>query len=338
MNRFPSVDASLNCPAKLVTPASAHPTLDAQTQQFLDLQAESGIHPDGLLLLPAETGMPAQTAARFAVSTQDLTFEAGEMGTVRIRIVRPCGSDVSPAVLYFPGGGWRTGDCATHDLVIRRLAVESDVAVVFVEYTHAPEARFPTQTEQAYAALEYVVRRASALKLNGDAIAVAGEGAGGNIAAAVCLLAKTRRGPKIALQILFCPILSALARSRSFVEYADGPGVSAAAMQASIHAAFPADCLHEKFAMPLHARTADLEDLPPALIVTAENDVVRDDGEAYARQLMRAGVQVSAIRCLGTIHDFVVLEGLAHTPPTDAALRHASCAIRDAFEGSRHRG
>lgn len=317
---------------KLVTPASAHPVLDAQTQQFLDLVAEAGLHPDDLLRHAGTDYAAQSTPDGLDLSTTEILFAARTTHPAfSIQIVRPHGEAALPAVLYFPGGAWCMADRATHERLVRRIASEAGVAVALVEYSHAPAARFPMQNEQAYAALAYLATHAAALKLDGDALAVMGEGAGGNMAAAVTLLAKTRRGPRIALQVLFCPILSASANAPSWAQFGDGPGMTASGLQAFVDAQFPADTRCSPLAMPLHASVADLEDLPPALIVTAENDIVRDDGEAYARKLMRAGVAVTAQRSLGTIHDFVVLDGLARTPPTDAALVQACGALRAAF-------
>ena len=334
MNQPASTATSQRSTSTLVKPSSAHPILDPEIQQFLDLVAEAGQHPDRLLLQQPVSSSEsdqrqAQSADRFPVTTQDLTLPTGPTGSVDIRILRPlAASSALPAVLYFPGGGWSMGDRLTHDRLIRRLAVQAEAAVVFVEYTRTPEARYPTQNEQAYAALLYVVEHAGVLGIDSRAIAVAGDGAGGNMAAVIALLAKVRRGPRVALQLLFCPILSANMTSDSYGRYAYGPGLTALALQSFIRAQFPVERLTDTTAMPLHATTADLEGLPPTLIITAENDVVRDDAEAYARNLMRAGVQVNATRYLGTIHDFVVLEGLADTFLTDAALMQACNTLK----------
>ncbi|MFM0643275.1 alpha/beta hydrolase [Paraburkholderia bryophila] len=320
--------------ASLVTSSSAHPVLDAETQQFLDVIAEAGLRPDDLLL-DGQSTVAGSAHDGLAVATDDLTLAIGPTGSVAVRIVRPVGATAPlPVVMYFHGGGWSMGDRITHGRLIRKLAVQAEVAVVFVDYTLTPHAQYPVQNEQAYAALTYVAEHADALGFDPHAIAVAGDGAGGNMAAVVTLLAKLRHGPHIALQLLLCPILSAGAHSQSYAQYADGPGLTASAVQASIHAQFPAECLADKLAMPLNATTDDLEGLPSALIVTAENDVVRDDAEAYARKLMGAGVEVSATRYLGTIHDFVVFDGLAHTFPTTTALAQACAALKAALRNA----
>jgi acetyl esterase len=336
MNQPTFAGESRRSQSNLVTPSSAHPVLDVETQQFLDVAAEAGMHPNDLLSqcqFSSGTSLQETTLPdRFPVEIEDRTLSTGPTGSIDIRIVRPVGARVPlPVVMYLHGGGWSMGDRITHDRLIRRLAAEACAAVVFVDYTRAPEARYPVQNEEAYAALMYVVEHAHALGVDGRSIAVAGDGAGGNMAAAITLLAKLRRGPRIALQVLFYPILSANRTSPSYFRYADGPGLTASAVESFIHTQFPDECLAEMAAMPLNARTVDLEGLPPALVITAENDVVRDDAEAYARKLMQAGVEVSATRYLGTIHDFVALEGLADTLPTSTALMQACSAVKAAL-------
>lgn len=336
MNPTAPLGAPLRSPSSLVTPSSAHPVLDPETQQFLDMVAEAGLHPDRLMLQGSiSAGTAAQETApsdNFPVATEDLTLPTGPTGSVKIRIVRPLGATtLLPGVMYFPGGGWSMGTRHTHDRLIRRLAAEVNAAVVFVEYTRAPQARYPVQNEEAYAALTYVVEHGRSLGIDSRFVAVAGDGAGGNMAVAVTLLAKLRCGPHLALQLLFCPILSANPGTDSYCRYADGPGLTAQAAQSFIRMQFPVESLSDIEAMPINASTDDLEGLPPALIITAENDVVRDDGEAYARKLMRAGVEVCATRYLGTIHDFVVFEGLAETTPTDTALSQACRALKNAL-------
>ena len=316
----------------LVRSAASHPVLDAETQQFLDLAAEAGLPAERLIEWAnggANGGANGDTA--LATPFESVVLQASPASPAfAIRIVRPPQATPTPlpAVLYLPGSGWSAASRASYERLALRLATEAEAAVALVEYTSAPVARFPIQIEQAFAALLHLDEHARALNLNAAALAVAGEGAGGHLAAALALLAKARRGPHLALQILLCPILSASAQSASAARYADGPGLTARALRMFVQTRFPVESLGDKFAMPLNANIADLEDLPPALIVTAENDVARDDAESYARKLMLAGVRVSALRCLGTIHDFTVLDGLSGTPPTEAALRLACDTIR----------
>ncbi|AOI69753.1 hypothetical protein WI36_05760 [Burkholderia ubonensis] len=319
-------------PADLTTPWSSHPVLDPETQQFLDLAAEAGLHPDRLLIerptFPECRDLDDRSGDPTPVSVEHHALRT-DTGTVDVHIVRPLGvQEPLPAVVYFPGGGWRMASYTTHRRLVCRLAVEAGVAVAFVAYSSAADVRYPVQNEQAYAALQYLVRNDKALRIDSRAMAVAGDGAGGNMAAVTALLARDRSGPALRLQVLICPILSANPTTRSYRQYSSGPGMTAHALEAFIDAQFPAESLSDKTAMPILARADELEDLPSALVITAENDVSRDDAEEYARNLMRAGVKVNAVRYLGTIHDFVVFDGLAETIPTDAALRHACSVIK----------
>ena len=321
----------------LLSPSSAHPVLDMGTQSFVDRQAElndTALHelsPDiaRAVFLKLQSG----DRPEFAVSSEDLVLPVGPSGAVKVRIVRPASIVALPIVMYFHGGGWVMGDCDTHDRVLRELAVRANVAVVCVDYTRAPEARFPTQNEEAYAAMMYVVNNASALVLDPQALALVGDCAGGNMVAAVAILARQRRGPDIALQVMFYPILSAHSTGDSHVAPSGGSWMTQAAVATAISAQFSAESQSDAIALPLRANWASLEGLPSALIITAENDVVRDDGEQYAKKLMQAGVDVTAVRYLGTIHDFVVLNDLMFTPSSRAAMSQACALLRAELHG-----
>ncbi|ADG18855.1 alpha/beta hydrolase [Paraburkholderia atlantica] len=321
---------------RLATPWSSHPVLDPDTQQFLDLVSEAGMHPDSLLAqqpsFPGCADSDDSCADEYAVTTEALTFKTGPTGAIDVHIVRPAGAPGSlPVVVYYPGGGWRMASFATHRRLVSRLSAEAEVAVVFVRCSPAPQAVFPTQNEEAYAALQYVVAHAEVLQLDGRAVAVAGDGAGGNIAAVVARWARDRHGPSLHLQALFCPILSADATTQSYRQFATGPGMTARALERFIESQFPERSRSLAAAMPIKSKPFELEDLPAALVITAENDITRDDAEEYARKLLRAGVRVNAARYIGTIHDFMVFDGLADTCPTDAAFRHASSVIKRAL-------
>jgi acetyl esterase len=336
MDRVPPASSVDSASPRLATPWSSHPVLDPETQQFLDLVSEAGMHPDSLLAeqpsFPGRADSDDSCADEYAVTTEALTFKTGPTGAVDVHIVRPAGAPgLLPVVLYYPGGGWRMASFATHRTLVSPLSAEAGVAVVFVCCSPAPQAVFPTQNEEAYAVLQYVVAHAEALQVDGRAIAVAGDGAGGNTAAVVARWARDRHGPSLRLQVLFCPILSADATTQSYRQFATGPGMTAAALERFIESQFPGRSRSLAAAMPIQSKPDDLEDLPAALVITAENDITRDDAEEYARKLMRAGVRVNAARYIGTIHDFMVFDGLAETCPTDAAFRHASSVIKRAL-------
>ncbi|MFT4436532.1 alpha/beta hydrolase [Caballeronia sp. 15715] len=318
----------------LLSPSSAHPILDADVQSFLDAQADSGdksfYRQDPAATREALARLQGKSKRDFAVSVEDLLLPTGPNGSVAVRIVRPATAmQPLPVVIYFHGGGWIAGDRHTYDRLIREIAITSNVAVVFVEYTRAPEAMFPLQNEEAYAAMTHVAANAGALGLSPESLAIVGDGAGGNMAAAVAILAKRRRGPAIALQVMFYPVMSASMDSNSYHEFQNGPWITAKTMQGLVDMQFPPESQTDLNALPLNANFTELEDLPAALVITAENDLVRDQGEHYAKKLMQAGVEVTATRYLGTIHDFISLDDLAQTSPSRAALMQACSALRD---------
>ena len=221
------------------------------------------------------------------------------------------------------------GSKNTHDRLLRELAARTQAAFVFLNYTPSPEAQFPVPVEQAYAATKYIAHHGHRLGLDGSRLAVAGDSAGGNIAAAVTLLAKERERPIIWFQVLFYPVTDGNFDTGSYAEFANGPWLTREAMEWFWNAYAPnkAD-RKEILASPLRASTLQLRRLPPALIITAENDVLRDEGEEYAKKLMQAGVDVMAVRCLGAIHDFVMLDGLADSPGAKGAIQLAVHQLR----------
>ena len=254
----------------------------------------------------------------------------------RILTIRPRGvTDRCPVIMYFHGAGWVMGDAMTHGRLARQLAVASHATVVFLEYDRAPEHRYPVAIEQAYAATRYVSDHADQFGVDESRLAVAGDSAGGNMATVVALLAKQRRGPEIAGQLLLYPVTSATFDSGSYREFADGPWVTKRAMQWFWDQYTPDRELRNcSTASPLEATTAELAGLPRALVITAENDVLRDEGEAYARKLIEAGVEVVATRYNATIHDFLMLDALADAAPTRAAMTQAIAFLKSVFAGT----
>lgn len=270
--------------------------------------------------------------ASAATIVKDDVWSIGPTGKVRVRIIRPANaSGPLPVIMYYHGGGWVMGDRNTHDHLIRQLSAQADAAVVFVEYDNAPEVKHPDNNEQAYAALEYVAKHAQALEIDGDRIAVAGDSAGGNMAAAVTLLTKERGGPRIAHQVLFYPVTDDVSDNASYQAFGDGPFLTRRAMDYFLGANFPDEYRDDILAFPLKASIDQLRGLPSATVIVAENDLLREEGEAYARKLLQAGVDVTSTRYLGTIHDFVMLNALADSGPSKAAIAQASAALRAAF-------
>jgi len=314
------------------------PVLDPVTQQFIDALAASGA-PAIYTLSPAEArGVLARAQAgpigKPPGRVEDAVFPVGPTGSVRVRSVRPANAEEAlPVVMHFHGGGWILGDRNTHDRLVRELAVGARAAVFLVDYDRAPEARFPVAIEQAYAATQYVVENAQQLGVDGSRLAIVGDSVGGNMAAAVTLLAKERRGPKISLQVLFYPVTDANFETGSYRAFAEGPWLTRRAMEWFWDAYLPeAPARKEVTATPLSASIEQLRGLPDALVIVDECDVLRDEGEAYARKLAQADVRVTSVRYNGTIHDFVLLNALADTPAVRAAIAQANAALRAARE------
>lgn len=258
----------------------------------------------------------------------------GPKGDLSIRIVRPPNTKnkLLPIVMYFHGGGWILGNKDTHDRLIRELANGANAAIVFVNYTPSPEGQFPLPIEEAYSATKYFSEHGKEFNLDSSRLAVCGDSVGGNMAAVVCLLAKERGGPKIETQVLFYPVTDASFSTQSYQEFAEGPWLTKRAMEWFWDAYAP-DVEERKnyLVSPLNATIEQLRDLPTALIITDENDVLRDEGEAYAHKLMQAKVTVFAIRFIGTIHDFAMLNSLAMTPATQEAIAMAYLRLQMAF-------
>jgi acetyl esterase len=310
-------------------------TLEPATQQFVD--SLTGELPFNLHSSDEACAMfrrlQAQPIGRPGARVQDLTFPIGPTGMVPVRIIRPPDAQVKlPVVLYCHGGGWMCGDVDTHDRLTREIAVGAGAAVAFVSYDLTPKARFPVQFEQVYAVLQHVIAHADELNLDAMRLAVAGEGVGGGIAAAVTLAARERRGPNIDLQVLICPVTSADLDTASYRHFADGPWLTKAVMQQAWDAYLPDPAMRANvIAAPLHASIEQLATMPETLVIVAENDVTRDEGESYARKLSDAGTRVTSVRYNGTIHDFIVLNALADTPAARGAMAQIVAALTTTF-------
>jgi acetyl esterase len=280
-------------------------------------------------------GAQAKEVGKLPADIEDKILPVGPTGEVSVRIYRPKGAKGNlPVVMYYHGGGWILGSKNTHDRLLRDLVNGTGAAFVFVNYTPSPEAQFPVPIEQDYAATQYIAEHGKEFSLDSGRLAVAGDSVGGNMVAVIAQLAKERRGPAIRYQVLFYPVTDASLSQRSYEEFANGPWLTTAAMVWFWDAYAPNKEDRKKTtASPLSATTAQLTGLPPALIITDENDVLRDEGEAYARKLIQAGVDVTAVRMLATHHDFAMLNALAGTPAAKAAIQLASEKLTIAFNG-----
>ena len=251
---------------------------------------------------------------------------------MKMLIVRPTGvDDTLPIIFYIHGGGWVMGNEVTHDRLIRQLADEVPAAVVFPVYTPSPEAQYPQTTNDLFMALNYISEYGAKYNLDATRLIVAGDSVGGNMAAVMALMAKNNKNlPNIDFQLLFYPVTDASFDTESYHEFAEGPWLTKKAMIWFWKQYAPDESKREEiYACPLRATTDELAGLPPALVITDENDVLRDEGEAYAQKLNDAGVQVGAVRVNGTIHDFVMLNALADTIPTKIAIELAVRVLQD---------
>jgi len=311
------------------------PALEPTTQQFIDeVAAEQWL----LLDLPAEARaafarLQSEPVGKPSVRTEDTSFPGGPTGLVPVRIIRSGKTEEPPPVLvYCPGGRWIGGDVDTHDRLLREIAVGTGAAVVAICYDRAPEAQHPVAIEQAYAATAYLAAHAQELGFDPTRLAIAGDCVGAAIATVVTLLARERRGPKIDLQVLVCPVVDADFSTPSYTTFAEGPWLTKAAMQRAWDAYLPdVGRRTEITAAPGRASPEQLINLPDALVIAAENDVTRDEAECYARKLSDAGGRVTSVRYNGTIHDFPVLNALADTPAARAAIAQIINALNAAF-------
>jgi len=324
--------------AQAQTPnAATDPRIDPQIRAFLaELNKDSSPFWELPQPKPQEilTGLQNQTPVDMSgVSTIEKTITQ-DGRTVKLYIMSPQQMSGRPGVLLFIHGGvWIVGNFQNHQRLLRDLVVRSGQVGVFVEYTPLPEAKYPTQTEEAYAALKWIAAHAGEFGADGGRIAVAGNSVGGNMTAVIALMAKDRKGPKIALQVLFIPATDASVDTGSYHEFGTGRFLARAFMKYGWDLyATDEKTRNNPYVSPLRASNEELEGLPPALVITAENDPLRDEGEAYARKLKDAGVRVTAIRYNGMIHDFVLLNAIHDVAEVQAALEQSSNAIREALK------
>ena len=256
------------------SPVRKTPVLDTITQMFIE-KLSAKAEPPICTLTPDEARksllrLQSGEVSKPGAAVQDFDAVSGQF-TLRLRTIRPNHVTLpSPVIIYFHGAGWVMGDATTHDRLVRELAVGANATVVFVEYARAPEHRYPVAIEQAYEATRYVAHHAKDLGVDATRLAVAGDSVGGNMAAIVSLLAKQKRGPAIAGQLLFYPVTNADFESGSYKQFADGPWLTRRAMQWFWDQYLPdPDKRNDPTASPLLASSEQLAGLPPALIITA---------------------------------------------------------------------
>jgi acetyl esterase/lipase len=286
-------------PMETMTPAEARKVLvDAQASVQLDLPA-----------CDIEEKMIAQDGLK-----------------VSLTIVRPAGSKtILPAFIFVHGGGWVLGDFPTHERFVRDLVADSGFTAVFVNYTPSPEAHYPMAIDQIHAATKWVAAHGDEINVDGKRLAIVGNSVGGNMTAAVALMAKNKREPELRCQVMLWPVTDANFDTESYHEYADGYFLSRAMMMWFWDAYAPDHAQRrEIYASPLQATVDQLKGLPPALVQVAGNDVLRDEGLAYARNLDAAGVDVTVTRFENLIHDYGLLNAISQVPAVRDALHQAA--------------
>ncbi|MGA0557486.1 alpha/beta hydrolase [Larkinella sp. VNQ87] len=316
-----------------INPAT-DPAIESRTKAFLNMLNRGGGKPMEQLS-PAEARHVlegAQKSVEVDLSgvyfAQQTILQDGL--SIDLDIVRPAGvTGTLPVFMFFHGGGWVLGDFPTHQRLVRDLVVESGAVAVFVNYTRSPEARFPTALNEAYAATKWVAENSAELNVDGSRLAVVGNSAGGNLTAAVALMANEKQGPKISLQVLLWPVTDANFETVSYQQFSTDRFLTRNMMIWfwDNYTPNPED-RRSYYAAPLQATVEQLKGLPPTLVQVAENDVLRDEGEAYARKLDEAGVAVTLVRYQGMIHDWGLLNPLSNVPGTRSHITQAAAELR----------
>jgi acetyl esterase len=308
--------------------------IDPQVIEFLKALNTGG---PGLETLPVPDArqvlVGAQASANVDLSGVETTQRTIEQDgyTVPLHIVRPTGTadTALPVFIFIHGGGWVLGDFPTHQRMVRDLVVESGYVAVFVDYTPSPDAQYPQAINEIYAATKWVAENGTEINVDGKSLAIVGNSVGGNMTTVTCLQAKEKGGPHIKLQILMWPVTSAAFSTESFELYGQDRFLTAPLMK-WMWSTYTTDLTQrqEIYASPLNATSEQLASLPPALIQVAENDILRDEGEAYGRKLSAAGVPATTIRYNGMIHDFGLLNALAEVPAVKSLFVHAAAELK----------
>ncbi|MDB6443445.1 Acetyl esterase/lipase [Pseudomonas sp. NFACC32-1] len=313
-----------------VSSAFANGIVEHNTQAFLDaLNAGTGKPLEQLSPKDARAVLVgAQAGVKLTLPKADVSEKTIQVDgqSISLTIVRPAGvKGELPVFMFFHGGGWVLGDFPTHERLVRDLVAGSGAAAVFVNYTPSPEAHYPVAINQAYAATKWVAEHGKQINVDGKRLAVVGNSVGGNMAAVVALMAKDKGTPAIRFQALLWPVTDASFETASYNQFAEGHFLSKNMMKWFWdNYTTDAGQRSEIYASPLRATTAQLKGLPPALVQTAEADVLRDEGEAYARKLDAAGVPVTAVRYNGMIHDYGLLNVVSQVPAVRSAMLQVS--------------
>jgi acetyl esterase/lipase len=334
MNTFAKVLTGSLLALSVTHAFAANGDVEHTTQAFLDvLNAGTGKPMEQLTPKEARAVLTgAQAGVKLTLPKADVSQKTIQVDgqPLDLTIVRPAGvKGTLPVFMFFHGGGWVLGDYPTHERLVRDLVVGSGAVAVFVNYTPSPEAHYPVAINQAYGATKWVAEHGKDINVDGKRLAVAGNSVGGNMAAVVSLMAKDKGTPAIKFQLLLWPVTDANFETASYNQYAEGHFLTRNMMKWFWdNYTTDANQRDEIYASPLRATTDQLKGLPPALIQTAGADVLRDEGEAYARKLDQAGVPVTAVRYNGMIHDYGLLNVVSQVPAVRSALLQASDELK----------
>src|SRR5712691_6270184 len=318
----------------MTTRAAGSPGVQRNIQVFLQALAAGGGKPMEQMT-PAEARAVlegAQSSVPLDLPKADVAQRtiSADGQTVKLVVVHPAGvTGTLPVFMFFHGGGWVLGDIPTHERLVRDLVAGSGATAVFVEYDRAPEARYPVAVNQAYAATTWVAAHGKEIGVDGGRLAVVGNSVGGNMAAVVALMAKDRGSPSLRCQVLLWPVTNAAFDTGSYDQFAEGHFLTRNMMK-WFWDSYTAEARERQdvYASPLQAMNERLKGLAPAIIQTAEMDILRDEGEAYARKLDQAGVDVTATRYNGLIHDYGLLNAISQVPGVRSALMQASQELK----------
>ncbi|WP_226163693.1 alpha/beta hydrolase [Hymenobacter terricola] len=320
-------------PPVTVRDYATDPNLDPQVREFLKGLNSGGPGLETLTAVQARQALvDAQNAVKIDLSGIKVTEKTITQDgyTVLLNIVRPAdATGTLPVFMFIHGGGWVLGDFPTHQRMVRELVVLSGFAAVFVNYTRTPDAAFPQAIHEIYAATKWVAEHGLEINVDGQNLAVVGNSVGGNMTTVTCMQAKEQGGPHIKLQIMMWPIVDANFETGSYQAFGQDRFLTTPLMK-WMYDMYIKDPEKRKdiHASPLQATKEQLQGLPPALIQVAENDVLRDEGEAYGRKLREAGVTATTIRYNGVIHDFGLLNGLADVPAAKDLFVHGAAELR----------
>jgi acetyl esterase len=310
------------------------PHLGSQVKDFLKLLNGGGGPPlESMSPIDARQVLAdAQASVHVDLSGIDVSEKTISAGgyTIKLNVVRPEGEKgILPVFIFVHGGGWVLGDFPTHKRMVRDLVVLSGAAGVFVNYTPTPDAHYPREIDEIYAATKWVAEHGDEINVDGKRLAVVGNSVGGNMTTVTTLKAKENGGPEIKLQIMMWPIVDANFETESYKLFGQDRFLTTPLMKwmYDMYIKDP-EKRSDIHASPLQASIEQLKGLPPALIQVAENDILRDGGESYGRKLDEAGVKVTCIRYNGMIHDFGLLNGLAEVPTVRSLFVHAAAELK----------